>query len=266
MQADQSVRSHHDDDLLNAGLSDLFFERFLPNVLPEHVQRSLLAIAQQDVQKQLLKTDPLRARDLARFYRAVDPYFTHHEPFLDEIASRWEAHFGESPFRIVLSELPEAPGSSGAYRLQVLSALRRFRERFARLLTPVRVPLALEAVVKPPPLSRRSGLHDLDNVLRRYLIPGVVDVFRPPSHYTWAHDSLYSAPESRGRSRERGRATDRPLSTAVGLVRMEAWRIPRVEGDNSPGFVGLALVADEFGYDDTLREVDALADDQVERF
>jgi hypothetical protein len=46
------------------------------------------------------------------------------------------------------------------------------------------VPVALEAMIKPPP-SRQNGLHDLDNVLRTYLIPRVVDILKPVSHYAY---------------------------------------------------------------------------------
>jgi hypothetical protein len=218
-----------------------------------------VALAQQGMQRQLLGRNGLRIRDLAHFYRALDPHFRHDRNVLDEIAGRWEETFMSSPFRVTLRELPQAPGVSAAYIEQVREQLQVLRERFHRLLVPLRVPVGLEVVVKAPPPSGAHRIHDLDNMLRRYIIPGIVKTFAPPSHYSWANESVF-APLGKD-----ARSEPRPKSTAVGLVRMEAWRIPRSAADSSPGFVTLALVADEYGHDDTLRAVDAAVDRWCDR-
>jgi hypothetical protein len=46
-------------------------------------------------------------------------------------------------------------------------------------------PRAFEVVIRPPPPSRQNALHDLDNVLRNYLIPRVVAILKPISDYAF---------------------------------------------------------------------------------
>jgi hypothetical protein len=74
---------------------------------------------------------------------------------------------------------PEASTTIQESYVGAETKLRAFQARFGWLVDPLLIPVALEVVIKPPPASRQNGLHDLDNVLRNYLIPRVVDILRP---------------------------------------------------------------------------------------
>jgi hypothetical protein len=62
-----------------------------------------------------------------------------------------------------------------------------------------------------------------------------------------------------------GRTVKENLALRVGLIRYEAWRIPRAPGDTSPGFVSAAVVSDEFGYEDSISRIARLLDQWTER-
>jgi hypothetical protein len=215
----------------------------------------------EKAQRTLLGDSRLRIRDLAHLFRAIDQTLPFTKQLLDDLAERGESHLLEQPFRITVGEPPRDVGSSLFFRSQLSEAVAVFRERFKRLLTPLLIPVALEVVVKPPRSSTAHGVHDLDNLLRRYLIPVIVETFQPPSHFLWAlerhsFDSL-GIRQPLLQTRTRGRL---PQSAAIGLIRIEAWRVPRTEDDNTPGFVSLALVADDFGYRDSVSSVDRMVD------
>ena len=172
----------------------------------------------------------------------------------DAIADTWERTFASAPLRVMLDELPQADGGSKPYKEKVEEELRAFQERFGWLIEPLLVPVALEVVVKPSPPSRRRGLHDLDNVLRDYLIPKVTDVLKPISHFAWTRDDAATAPEKPLPGTE-SLYTRPPPSTLIGVIRYEAWRLPpAVEGGR--GFVGVAVVADSTGLGGALSRIE----------
>src|SRR6266540_3355704 len=103
-------------------------------------------------------------------------------------STMWEQMFASSPLRIQLSELPQVTGASLRWRQEIETKLRDFQARFGWLVDPLLIPVALEVIIKPPPVTRQNGLHDLDNVLRKHLIPRLVDVLRPISHYAFTTD------------------------------------------------------------------------------
>jgi hypothetical protein len=214
-------------------------------------------------QEQLLRSHRVRIADLAYFYRASSFYrFPGLEKVLNDLAQSWERDFLQEAFRIIIGEPPQEADTSIQYRQKVRDAVRVFREQFSRLLTPLVVPVALEVVVKPPALSRARAVHDLDNLLRNYLIPSVIELFQPPSNYLWALDRDDGGPPTRlALVKDRNRASQLPKSSAIGLIRIEAWRISRSLDDGSPGFVSLAIVADDFGLADSISAVDHIVDE-----
>jgi hypothetical protein len=122
------------------------------------------------------------------------------------------------------------------------------------VLVPLRTPVALEVVVKPPRHERRGTLHDLDNVLRNYLIPSVVELLQPPADIGWALEPSAAVVPETAQPRDVGR----PRSARVGLVRFDAWRLPRAQGDTTPGFVTATLVSDTSGLETSIARVHGL--------
>jgi hypothetical protein len=84
--------------------------------------------------------------------------------------------------------LPQQKGASALWKQEIEKKLHEFQTKWGRIVDPLLVPIALEVVVKPPPPSRERNLHDLDNVLRTYLIPRVVEILNPVSHFAFTFD------------------------------------------------------------------------------
>lgn len=216
-------------------------------------------------QRELLGRSGLRVFDLARLFRANDSTFPFPEEMLSEFAFDAQSALAKRPFRVNFGEPPQSIGSSRQFRSNVADALSMFRERFKDLLEPLVVPVGLEVVIKPPYAATREATHDLDNLLRRYIVPTVVEMFQPPSHFSWAldRDGAQTVDVARP-ARLPVMSSQPPKSTSVGLIRMEAWRIPRAQEDRSPGFVSIALVADDYGHRDSISSVDRIVDSWVD--
>ena len=206
----------------------------------------------QELQRSILQAAKITPTELAYLYRAYETGYPGHERQLDEFALRWEKLFELRNFRMTLTELPQRRGTSEEYRREIDENLYRLSTEFRQLLVPLYIPLALEIVIKPPPPSRTQALHDLDNVLRTYLIPRVVETFAPPSDVAWVFHSQVQEDVSTYFGQRLNRL---PKSARLGLIRFEAWRIPRAQSDQSPGFVGVSVVADDSGYNDTISSV-----------
>jgi hypothetical protein len=163
-----------------------------------------------------------------------------------DIAKLWEKTFASTPLRITLSELPQRDGGSILWRQEIERKLRDFQAHWGLLVNPLLVPVALEVVIKSPPLSRQRGLHDLDNVLRSYLIPRVVEILKPVSHFSFAYidaGSFHNMSALLDRAQQKIDQTIKPPSTRVGVSRYEAWRLPPA-AEGSEGFVSVAVVTD----------------------
>ena len=188
-----------------------------------------------------------------------------------DVAQEWEQIFASTPLRISLSELPHLDGESKLWKQEIEAKLREFQARFGLLIDPLLVPVALEVVIKPPPPSRQRGLHDLDNVLRTYLIPRVVEILKPVSRYAFALDSQAmkrgaQEPFADAHDTQRGaRFPKPPASTRFGVTRYEAWRLPPAsEGSN--GFVSVAIVTALTRHKDVLGQIDDEIEDWRESF
>ena len=210
-------------------------------------------MARQRAQELLLGRSPLRPEDIARFYEGSRGGSDR------AIAKLWEDVFASSPLRIHLSEAPQAEGSSARWMEEIDAKICAFRKRFGWLIDPLLIPVAVEVVVKPPPPTRQRGLHDLDNVLRRYLIPSIVTILKPISSYRFAFDDQairHAAPHWFAHpSFVPHKSRTPPASTRPGVNRFEAWRLPPArEGD--PGFVSAAVVTGWTGYGGVFSQID----------
>jgi hypothetical protein len=158
----------------------------------------------------------------------------------------WDDAYASSLLRIRVSEPPQTAGQSDLWKQEINARINDFRTRFSRLIDPLLVPVALEVAVRPPPPSRQNNVHDLDNILRTYMLPRVLDILKPPSDYAFAI----------------GAKDTPPISTRIGVTRYEAWRLPPAP-EGSKGFVSLAIVSDMLGFDGTMSAVEDLTDKWV---
>lgn len=152
----------------------------------------------------------------------------------------WAKLLTESPLRLQVGSLPVASGDSTAFKESVRVEIAAFKARWDKLINPLVVPVGLEVVVRPSPKTPSGVLHDLDNIVRDYLIPGIVPSFGTVTDYRWTidHEQLKKLDSKLAESW----GPMPPPGTKAGVTRYEVWRLPAVDGE--PGFVSVALVAD----------------------
>lgn len=252
MDEEQHRRGHDDRGLAAAAerLGDLRADEALHRAtVGDEAFETELRLARWEFQRAVLGYEMLRPRDLALLFGRLHPNLPTRGASSRDLMNVMAARFGRPLFRIPIEALPIKRGAGAEYRETVEPALGAFLKRWLGALTPLCAPVALEAIVKPPP-GPRHHLFDLDNVMRNYLIPVATKVLAPPSHYLWAMAGPATVKVGR----------TLPASTRVGLVRFEAWRAPRPTGDDSPGFVSMALVADDSGLVDSIARVRSAVD------
>lgn len=223
----------------------------------QETYNAILDFRRHQAQKQLLGGSRISLAALGYLFKVVGVQLSKKDSVLDDLYTAWESMFRSTPLRILLAELPQQKGSSNLYRHQVEEKFREFQDEFSWIVTPLRIPVALEVVIKPPPLSRTRGVHDLDNILRDYIIPKTVDVLQPPSDLLWTInlDALKKRnPQIYNDWKRRKKRL--PASTRVGVTRYEVWKLPRANNDQSRGFVSVAVVADMPPVDDILDRID----------
>jgi hypothetical protein len=154
----------------------------------------------------------------------------------------WYDVVSRTPLRIQIGELPTKPGTSDAFVQHVDQQVKAFKAKWDWLIDPLVVPIALEVVVRPAPSTPKAILHDLDNVVRDYLIPKIVPTFGTVTDHRWTidfEDLKRSNPDLATRWEADGMP---PKGTRPGVVRYEAWRLPPAKR-KAQGFVSVAMVA-----------------------
>ena len=166
----------------------------------------------------------------------------------------WANYIAESRLRLQVGELPIEAGSSREFKRRISDEIRRFQKQWNWIVDPLVVPVALEVVVRPNPATPADMVHDLDNIVRDYLLPQIVPSFGTISDVRWAIDfqRLQMADSQLIESWDAEPVP--PKGTRAGVTRYEVWRLAAVEGTS--GFVSVALVGDMDGEGDVFRQVD----------
>ena len=175
----------------------------------------------------------------------------------------WAGLIGESKLRLQVGELPIATGGSSAFRQKVADEIATFKKRWDWIINPLVVAVALEVIVRPNPKTPPSVLHDLDNIVRDYLIPGIVPAFGTVSDHRWTIDFHELRARDPKLASSWGPNPTPPVGTKNGVTRYEVWRLPAV--DNEPGFVSVALVADMDAKPDLMGQMDRYIRDWQEK-
>jgi hypothetical protein len=175
--------------------------------------------------------------------------------FTPSALARMYNAFEQSPLHIRLGELPATEGSSDPYKQEIDRKLTAFQKDIGSLL----VPAALEVAIRPAPPSRQGLTIDLDNVVRSYLIPRVIGILKPVTHFAFTLDD--DARKSLARYAKDGDKNLPPLTTSMGVTRFDVWRLPPAR-EGSQGYVQMALVNDMTGYDDLFGQID----DEIDRW
>lgn len=169
----------------------------------------------------------------------------------------WARLVGQSKLRLQLGDLPSTPGSSGAFRRRVEEEIAAFKQRWDWIISPLAIAVALEVVVRPNAATPRAVLHDLDNIVRDYLIPSIVPSFGTVTDHRWTIDFAEIRRRDPDLADRWGPNPTPPPGTKQGVTRYEAWRLPPAEGE--AGFVSVALVADMDGRGDSFDRIDEWA-------
>lgn len=166
----------------------------------------------------------------------------------------WAGLVGDSKLRLQVGELPIAAGGSSAFKQKLSGEIAAFKKRWDWVISPLVVAVALEVVVRPNPKTPPAVLHDLDNIVRDYLIPGIVPAFGTVSDQRWTIDFAELRARDPKLAAAWGPNPTPPAGTRNGVTRYEVWRLPAVEDE--PGFVSVALVADIDAKGDLMDQVD----------
>ncbi|WP_447953586.1 hypothetical protein [Sphingopyxis chilensis] len=168
--------------------------------------------------------------------------------------SMWADLLGKSKLRLQVGELPIATGASSVFKQKVTDEIAAFKQRWDWIIDPLVVAVALEVVVRPNAKTPPGVLHDLDNIVRNYLIPGIVPAFGTVSDQRWTIDFAELRARDPKLADAWGSNPTPPAGTRNGVTRYEVWRLPAVEDE--PGFVSVALVADTDATGDIMQQVD----------
>jgi hypothetical protein len=163
--------------------------------------------------------------------------------------------FQSSPLRVTLGELPQAHGASDAFKCEIDSKIAQFKRSWDWIIRPLVVSVALEVIVRPSPSVPKGVLHDLDNVVRSYLLPKFVPAFGTLSDHAWTIDFNELARIDPNLRRRWGDNPTPPKGTRDGVTRYEVWRLTPAS-DGSKGFVSVALVADDGFRGSVFRQID----------
>jgi len=223
----------HDEAKIRATLGDEFFEAYL-KMTRFYAQRTLLT--RSSVNLSVLSWMYGRPKSASH---VLGP-------------EAWAQMTADSPLRLQVGSLPIVPGSSDAFKESIRKEIAAFKERWGRLINPLVVSAGLEVIVRPSPNTPSGVLHDLDNIVRDYLIPEIVPSFGTVTDHRWTIDLEALKRSNPEIANSLGPMP--PAGTKAGVTRYEVWRLPAVVGE--PGFVSVALVADVDAAGDMMSKVD----------
>jgi len=170
---------------------------------------------------------------------------------------------GRSKLRLQVGELPIAAGGSEVFKQNIENEVAAFKQRWDWLIDPLVIAVALEVIVRPNPATPAAVLHDLDNIIRDYLLPRIVPSFGTVSDRRWTIDFEGLRRIDSDLAKSWGPNPTPPLGTKRGVTRYEAWRLPPMAGE--AGFVSIALVADMDARGDLIEQINRCNRDWAEQ-
>ncbi|WP_200907706.1 hypothetical protein [Herbaspirillum hiltneri] len=168
----------------------------------------------------------------------------------------WGSHVSASKLRLQVGELPIIKGSSDIFKQNISKEITAFKNRWDWLINPLVVPVALEVIIRPSPETPPAILHDLDNIVRGYLLPSIVPKFGTVSDHRWTIDFDELQRTNPEVAKYWGANPTPPSGTKSGVTRYEVWRLPAVSDEPGSGFVSAALIADVDANGDHMDEID----------
>jgi hypothetical protein len=163
-------------------------------------------------------------------------------PFMQPLLDPWPTVIRQTGLRIQLGELPARTGDSSLFKQRIDAALADFEQRWGWLVRPLVVPVGLQVIVQPNPSTPPGTQHDLDNIVRDYLLPKMVAKFSTVSAHVWTVDFEELARVAPDLARRWGAEPKPPKGTRDGVTGYEVWQLPPAPA-GEPGFVSVAMTA-----------------------
>src|SRR5712664_447172 len=126
------------------------------------------------------------------------------QPLLDS----WPTVIRQTGLRIQLGELPARTGDSSLFKQRIDAALADFEQRGGWLIRPL------------------VAQHDLDNIVRDYLLPKMVAKFGTVSAHVWTVDFEEMARVAPDLAQRWGAEPKPPKGTRDGVTGYEVWQLP----------------------------------------
>lgn len=256
MRAMETMESYYERDRENE-----WVDRFHELVRDEETQRRALGDGLYEAYKKMVRGNAQRAllgRSSVNISVLSLMYGQPQSISIGFDKSLWADLLGKSKLRLQVGELPITTGGSSLFKQNVTDEIAAFKQRWDWIIDPLVVAVALEVVVRPNAKTPPGVLHDLDNIVRDYLIPGIVPAFGTVSDRCWTIDFAELRARDPNLTDALGSNPTPPAGTKNGVTRYEVWRLPVVEDE--PGFVSVALVSDMDATGDIMHQVDERID------
>lgn len=135
--------------------------------------------------------------------------------------------------------------------------MQSFANHWERFIKPLAVPVGVQVVVRSAPATPKGVLHDLDNIVRDYVLPKVIPTFDAVTAHRWTVDFKELRRIDPVLARRWEAEPGPPRGTRAGVTHYEVWRLPPA-ARGSKGFVSVALVSGKGYGTDTFRDIDEL--------
>jgi hypothetical protein len=184
LEENDSASSHRSDEERESVTSFrrlIEHEREHRNRLGDKLYEAMVKMERWSAQRALLTRAGVSTAELSWLYGSKNE-------FMRPLTDLWNEVIRDARIRIHVGELPTTPGTSNAFKERIEAELTAFKRKWDWLISPLVVPVGLEVIVRPSPATPKAVLHDLDNVVRDYLLPKVVPKFQTVTDHRWLID------------------------------------------------------------------------------
>lgn len=197
-------------------------------------------------QEFFLKRGSLSIGDIHTLYSATgkiskieDIVFPELKTYRCDLSSHLAKWIINSPARTQLSRVPDAEYETQQFKQAVGRSLREYRKKH-KILDPLRIPVTLQAIYKPPPVSQGLST-DLDNIMS-VIISLFHEEFRPPPTSVSNMD-LNNISDEGLLERIKPWIRALPKSVKYSVSGYEIFRVPRHPKDHDDGFICIGISA-----------------------
>lgn len=174
-------------------------------------------------------------------------------PFMQPLLDPWPVLISRSGLRIQVGALPARSGDSETFKQGIDAALADFERRWGWLISPLVVPVGLQVIVRP--VASAGPQHDLDNIVRDYLLPRIVPKFGTVTDHKWTIDFEELKRAAPDVAKRWGDNPLPPKGTKSGVTGYEVWRLPPA-ATGEPGFVSVSMTAQPDFEGDVMQKID----------